>query len=74
MSHNGGYQAIMGGSLASFVNQTLQGLEAKEKDLRRVLFVVRAGVAKNAKVQCTRMKLLTQPAILTICLKSIDSF
>ena len=33
MSHNGGYQTTMGGSLASFVNQTLQLLEAKEKDI-----------------------------------------
>ena len=44
------------------------------KSLRRVLFIVRAGVAKNTKIQCTRMKLLIQPAILAICQKSINSF
>ena len=44
------------------------------KILRRVLFIVRAGVAKNTKIQCTRMKLLIQPAILPICQKSINSF
>ena len=42
--------------------------------LRRVLYVVRAGVAKTAKIQCTIMKLLTQPAIPATCKKSISSF
>ena len=32
--------------------------------LRQVLFIVQEGVAKNAKIQCNRMKLLTQPAML----------
>ena len=41
------------------------------QNLRRVLFAVRAGVAKSPKIQCTRMKLLTQPAILaTFWIKS----
>ena len=46
----------------------------KVEQLRRVLFIVRAGVAKNTKIQCTRMKLLIQPAILATCQKSINSF
>ena len=32
--------------------------------LRRVLSVVREGLAKNTKLQCTRIKLLTQPATI----------
>ena len=42
--------------------------------VRWVLSVVRAGVAKNPKIHCTRMKLLYQPAILVSCQKRIDSF
>ena len=43
----------------------------KPQNLTRVLFAVRAGVAKSPKIQCTRMKLLTQPAILaTFWIKS----
>ena len=38
-----------------------------------VLFIVRAGVAKNTKIQCTTMKLITQLAILATFHKSIDS-
>ena len=30
--------------------------------LRQVLFIVQKGVTKNAKIHCTKMKLLTQPA------------
>ena len=33
-------------------------------NLRQVLFVVWAGMAENPELQCTRMKLLTQPAAL----------
>ena len=33
----------------------------------QVLLVIRAGVAKNLKIQCTRMKLLTQPTKLVSC-------
>ena len=44
-------------------------------NLKRVLLILRAGVAKNTKIQCTSIKLLTQPAILTTCQKkSIGSF
>ena len=40
----------------------------------RVFSVVRAGVAKNSKIQCSRMKLFIQPDILVTCQKSIISF
>ena len=36
---------------------------------RPVLFIVRAGVAKNTKIQCTIIKLLTQPVTLATCQK-----
>ena len=42
--------------------------------VKKSLFAVRAGVAKSPKIHCTRMKLVTQPAVLTTCQKSIDSF
>ena len=45
-----------------------------ERASRRVLFVVPAGVAKNPKIQCISMKLLTQSAIIATCQKRIDFF
>ena len=41
--------------------------------VRRALFIVPAGVVKNTKIQCTRMKLLTQPTILATLQASILS-
>ena len=44
------------------------------KVIRRFLSSVRAGVVKNPDIQCTRMKLLTQPATFVICQISMDFF
>ena len=43
------------------------------KSLRRISYFVRAEVAKNPKVHCTNVKILTQPPALATCQKIIDS-
>ena len=70
---------VLCGNLGADVNIRVQIAQSPKysanwsRRLRQVLFSIRAGVTKNTKVQCTRMKLLTKPDILATWQKCIDS-